>query len=269
VHLPLGKHRLPCPECKKAKRDSALAVKVECDGAVWLCHRCGFAGSERDRSHTAKPGAPRPTSTPKVQLELAANYREFWYGLKPLQGTAASYLKARGCAIPPTDSDLRCTESLRHPSGYTGPALVAMVTDAETRAPLTLHRTWIKANGEKADVGPPRMLLGKHSKQNGVIRLSPDDAVTTGLAIAEGIETALTLALAYRPVWSLIDAGNLAAFPVLDGIESLLIAADNDAAGLKASAQCAERWYRAGRQVRICKSPIPGQDLNDFARAAA
>ena len=93
--------------------------------------------------------------------------------------------------------------------------------------------------------------------------------MTTGLAIAEGIETALTVALAFKPVWSLIDAGNMGAFPVLEGIEELLIVADNDASGLKESEQCADRWYRAGRKVRIAKSPIPGEDLNDLSRRAA
>jgi hypothetical protein len=134
---------------------------------------------------------------------------------------------------------------------------------------MTLHRTWIQADGEKANVEPARLLLGKHRKAGGVIRLWPDDAVTTSLAIAEGIETALTVATARAPVWSVIDAGNMAGFPVLDGVESLLIAADHDSAGLSAAEQCAERWYRAGREVRIAKSPVPGEDLNDLARRAA
>jgi hypothetical protein len=162
---------------------------------------------------------------------------------------------------------LRCTERLRHPSGHVGPALVALATDAQTCEPMTLHRTWITPHA-KADVYPPRLLLGAHRKAGGVIRLWPDEAVVTGLAIAEGIETALAVADMYVPIWSTIDASNMAAFPVLEGIESILIAADNDAAGLRAAEQCAERWHSAGREVRILKSPIPGQDLNDYARAA-
>jgi hypothetical protein len=177
-------------------------------------------------------------------------------------------LTARGCAIPPTDGDLRYAENLRHPSGYTGPALVALVTDAITGEAMTLHRTWIKANGDKADVDPPRLLLGKHRKAGGVIRLWPDDTVTNGLAIAEGLETALAVATVHRPVWSLIDAGNLAAFHVLAGIESLLIVADNDPAGIRAADQCARRWHDAGREVRIAIPP-PGKDAADLARAAA
>lgn len=269
-NLPSGAHRLPCPECAKRPNDKTLGVTVDYDGGVWHCFRCGTTGSWHADRHYARSGRPVVlTKEPDRHLTLASHWRDAWRTFTPVCGTAKSYLEARGCAIPPPDGDIRATESLRHPSGYTGPALVALVTDAQTREPLTLHRTWICADGTKANVDTPRLLLGKHRKAGGVIRLWPDEAVTTGLAIAEGIETALTAALAYQPVWSLIDAGNLAEFPVLDGIESLLIIADHDPAGLQATEQCAERWYRAGREVRIAKSPIPGEDLNDFARQAA
>lgn len=144
---------------------------------------------------------------------------------------------------------------------------MALVTDV--RDPdrwLTLHRTWIGTDGRKADVEPPRLLLAGHPKAGGVIRLWSDDWVTTGLGIAEGIETALTLARGFTPVWSVIDAGNLAAFPVLPGIEALTIAVDHDAAGLKAFKTVAGRWHAAGREVRKVLVPSPGADLNDWAR---
>jgi len=271
-----GHHRLACPECAKATqrcKDTALSIDVMHEGGAWLCHRCGWRGRWDTARNYARLVAPARSATPAKQahLSLAANWRSLWSSLQPITPgtTAHAYLTARCCLPPPRDGDLRCTESLRHPSGYVGPALVALVTDALTGEPMTLHRTWIKADGTKADVDPPRLLLGKHRKAGGVVRLFPDDAVTTGLSVAEGIETALAVATVYQPVWSAIDAGNLAAFPVLEGIQSILIAADNDPAGLRAAEQCAECWYRAGRRVRIAKSPIPGEDLNDCARIAA
>lgn len=214
--------------------------------------------------------APRPMQPQPVQhLHLAAHWRDVWQSLKPIAGEARAYLEARRCAIPPADGHLRWSPSLKHPSGYEGPALVGLVTDAISKQPITLHRTWIKPDGEKADIQPPRMLLGNHRKQGGCIRLWPDEAVEGGLGIAEGIETALTVAEVFKPVWALIDAGNLGAFPVLDGINSLLILADNDPAGLRASDKCATRWYEAKRQVRIAKSPVPHEDLNDYVRRVA
>lgn len=265
--LPVGNHRIPCPKCMKGKRDTALSVTIDSKGAEWQCFRCRWKGAQQhqERARRVSAAAPRVSQ----HISLASHYRYFWSTLASVSGTAAEYLTARGCPLPPKDGDLCSTETLKHPSGYMGAALVALVTDAETSEPLTLHHTWIKSDGTKANVDTPRLLLGKHRKAGGVIRLWPDAAVTTGLAIAEGIETALTAALAFKPVWSVIDAGNMGAFPVRDGIESLLIIADNDPAGLQASEQCAERWYRAGREVRIVKSPVPGEDLNDYARRVA
>ena len=271
AHLGVGEHRIACPHCAKGRFDRTLGITIDRDRGVWHCFRCDWTGawSTETRTHVRTQRLPELRAMVQRHLTLATHWRSFWRDLEGITRTGFEYLSARMCAPPPKDGDLRSTDALRHPSGYVGAALVALVTDAITGEPLTLHRTWIKADGTKADVDPPRMLLGKHRKQGGVIRLWPDDAVTTSLAIGEGIETMLTVALAHRPVWSAIDAGNLAAFPVLGGIESLLIVADHDDAGLRAAEQCAERWYRAGREVRIAKSPMPGEDLNDYVRRAA
>ena len=101
------------------------------------------------------------------------------------------------------------------------------------------------------------------------IRLWPDEAVTTGLAVCEGIETALSMAHAYTPAWSCIDAGNLAALPVLAGIECLVIGADHDEAGLRAAQDCADRWAAAGVDVAVVAPKAARADWNDSRRAAA
>ena len=166
---------------------------------------------------------------------------------------------------------MRWHPEIKHPSGYLGPALVALVTDIrDARQYLSLHRTWIAADGSgnKAQVDPPRLLLKGHRKSGGCIRLWPDDGVTLGLGIAEGIESALTLARGFTPLWATIDASNLAAFPVLPGIEALTVAVDHDTAGLKGFKMVAERWHAAGREVRKVLVRSPGADLNDWARDA-
>ncbi|WON75153.1 toprim domain-containing protein [Nitrosospira sp. Is2] len=190
--------------------------------------------------------------------------QELFAQTQPLSGPALDYLYARQCVVPPEDSHLRYHPALRHPRGYVGPALIALVTDAATNLPLTLHRTWIKSNGSKADVDPPRLLLQGHRKAGGVIRLWSDQEVTMGLGVCEGIETSLSLAHGFTPVWSMVDAGNLASFPALPGIEALLIGADNDAAGTKAARQCATCWTKAGKLVRVLVPQDRG-DLNDLA----
>lgn len=268
-----GEHRLTCPSCGRSPKDRTFGVTVEPGGAaVGHCFRCEHVESYRpDCMSMHRPGTAinRPVAAPKRET-LSKYGLDLFAACTGLRGTAGGeYLLARGCVIPPVDGDLRFHPALKHPaSDQIGPALVALVTHAVTRVPRTLHRTWIRADGRKADCDRPRMLLGGHEKEYGLIRLWPDETVTTGLGIAEGIETALSLAHAFTPVWSCIDAGNLAAFPLLEGIEALTVSADNDAdgKGIASANACADRWAEAGREVRVVLPQV--NDLNDLARAA-
>jgi hypothetical protein len=67
-------------------------------------------------------------------------------------------------------------------------------------------------------------------------------------------------------VWSLLNAGNLAAFPVLPQVRRLHVAVDFDAAGEKAAEACAERWTKANKEVVLHRAVTPGDDLNDVVR---
>ena len=260
----IGEHRIPCPECKRGEREKTMGIKVDQDGGVAHCFRCGLVMTSRN----AKPSATaiKPARTSNKHERLSDYGQQLWQACKPIDGTAAAYLQARKCVIPPSDGDLRWHPALKHPSGFVGAALVALVTHALTNEPLSLHRTWITSSG-KANVDPPRMMLGNHSTKSGVIRLYPDDSVSAGLGIAEGIETALSLAHGFNPVWATIDAGHLKAFPVLDGIEALTVCVDDDEAGRSAANSCAERWYAAGRAVLLVTHS--GGDINDLVREAA
>jgi putative DNA primase/helicase len=79
---------------------------------------------------------------------------------------------------------------------------------------------------------------------------------------------AVTIAHHYRPVWCVIDAGNMAQFPVLPGIQCLVIGADNDPAGSNAANECADRWAAAGVDVRVIVPDMAGADWNDAGRPA-
>lgn len=268
-----GPRRQTCPSCGRNDRDKTLGVTINDDGSgVAHCFRCEYVETWRDdRGRITNAPTPQRVvrSVPEQPASLSDHWLAFFNRLPPVAGIALSYLQARGCHLPPGDGDLRCCQNLKHkPTGHTGPALVALVTDAKTCEPMTLHFTWVNADGTKANVDPPRLLLGGHRKAGGVIRLWPDEAVTTGLAVAEGIETALALAHVYRPAWACIDAGNLAALPVLAGIECLVIGADHDEAGLRAAEACADRWTAAGVDV---VAMAPTQRRTDWCdwRAAA
>lgn len=161
------------------------------------------------------------------------------------------------------------SEVLRfHPSCPYGerarhPCLLTLLRDIRTNEPRAIHRTALTPAGDK--IG--RMVLGP--KVGAAIKLSPDDAVSMGLTIAEGIETALSgMQLGRRPVWSVVDAAGIANFPVLSGIEALTILVDNDESGTgqRGAIKCSERWTNAGREVLRVLPRHPGDDLNDVVR---
>jgi hypothetical protein len=248
-----------------------------------LTGRDAFAWLERgfDIAHAAPPrrleGQTKQQAILPAHPELASTLEPFWRRLwdtcRPIEpgDEAASYLTGRSCALPPIDGDLMWQPSLRHPSGWTGPALVALISDIHDCEPMSLIRTWIDPAhpGRKAPVKRPRLFLKNHSKKGCVVRLWPDDAVTTGLAVGEGVETMLSAARGFTPVWSLIDSGNLSAMPVLDGIESLTVVVDHDPGGLKAFDKLAARWHEAGREVRRMLVPREGADFNSWAAGDA
>jgi putative DNA primase/helicase len=289
-----GQHRAACPECARSttrRGDIALTVRLDGTGVTWLCFRCNWTGGlwtcrdcggaspsrtcpceqTRDGQATA-PRPPRRADPPPLppRAGLSDEARRLWDACRPITpgSPAAVYLEGRGCALP--ENDVRWHPQLRHPCGYVGPALVALVTDVHTVEPISLHRTWLARDGSgKAPIDRPRLLLKGHRKAGGVIRLVEDAEVTLGLAIAEGIETALTTMRAFRHCWCCIDASNLAAFPVLAGIDALTIVEDHDPAGQAAARACADRWLAAGVEVWIWHAPAEGEDFNDIARRAA
>jgi putative DNA primase/helicase len=70
-------------------------------------------------------------------------------------------------------------------------------------------------------------------------------------------------------MWSVIDAGGIADFPVRDHIQRLTILVDNDVSGTgqRAAAACRDRWAAAGKAVRYAMPGQPGQDFNDVLLA--
>jgi len=225
----------------------------------------------------SRPEPPKPAPAPsqrkhEKRTTLAPSGWRRWQATRTITAddVAGRYLHGRGCTIPPDDGDLRWVPDARHwPTGHVGPALVALVTHPVTAQPVTLHLTWIAADGTgKATVQPDRLTLPGHTNE-GVVRLWPDAEVTLGLAVAEGIESALTVARGFTPTWATLNAGNMGKLPALDGIEALTIVADNDDAGIQAARKCADRWTGAGTEVRLWHAHEHGADPNDVWRGAA
>lgn len=263
----------PCPVCQPEQRPGQTALTLADGDTGLLAHckksACGF----RDilgAAHVA-PGTWTPPD-PATRAQRDADRRaeeqrrarqafQVWKEAQPIQGTPAeTYLRGRGltCELP---AILRYKADCWH--GATASRHPAMIALIDGGPDFAVHRTYLRSDGSgKADIDPPKAMLGAVS--GGAVRLTDG---TGPLVVAEGIETALSLASGLLPtpatIWAALSTSGLRGLilPVETG--RLTIAPDGDAAGRSAAYALAERAHAAGWTVSTLPAPN-GRDWNDI-----
>jgi putative DNA primase/helicase len=267
-----GEHRTACPKCAITKRrltDGALAVKIDSDRVIWLCHRCGWRSGSRLGVRLRPPKLDNSKAAADARNRAYA--AKIWREARPAAGTIVeSYLRRRGitCAVP---KSIRFHPRCRRGENEYLPAMVAEIVDIRTNQFRALHRTYLKADGSaKIERGAAKMMLA--SPFDACIKLTPDADVTLGLGVSEGIETGLSLiSIGWRAVWAAGDAGAIRRFPILPGVDAITLFADNDVneIGVEAARKCAARWRAAGRESNIFFPNTTGHDWNDVINGNA
>jgi hypothetical protein len=169
-----------------------------------------------------------------------------------------TYLRSRGIVIPVPPS-IRFHPGLRHPSGGIWPAMVATVTTGVDGTPIAIHRTFLASDGGKAPVEPAKMMLGPC--RGGVVRLAEAAGI---LMVGEGIETCFAAIQATgHPGWAALSTSGMRGLELPPEVRDVIVLADGDDAGEVAAQDCARRWKREGRRVRIARPPS-GMDFNDL-----
>ena len=137
--------------------------------------------------------------------------------------------------------------------------MVALVTNGADGTPLAIHRTFLARDGAgKAPIDPAKMMLGPC--RGGVVRLADAGEM---LMIGEGIETCLAAMQATGArVGGALDLWS-SALDLPEDVRDVIVLADGDEAGEAAARDCAMRWNRQGRRVRIARPPR-GFDFNDL-----
>ncbi len=249
---------------------------------TWLGREFG-AVAEGPADPLRRP--PAPTEDADAASRRRGALRLFLEAHPNLSGTpAALYLSARRIDL----ADLgRQPRSLRyHPnlanreSGRSWPALVAAITNRAGEHVAT-HRTWLARDvagvWRKAPLRDRKLTLGSYA--GGSIRLwrgasgkplaqAPEGEV---VAIAEGVETALSSAIACPElrVLAAVALANMARIELPPAIRIVILCADNDGdnpAAARGVARAVRQFAAAGREVRIARSPV-GKDFNDALRA--
>jgi hypothetical protein len=264
----------PCPVCQpeRRKEQDALTLADGGDGRLLAhCKKSSCAFTDILAAAGLAPGAylaPDPAELARREAERRAEVERrarqasrLWWEAVPICGTPAErYLRGRGitCALPP---------SLRfHPAAWHGatatrhPALVALVEGGDGFA---VHRTYLRPDGSgKAALDPAKAMLG--AVAGGAVRLADGQ---DGLAVAEGIETALSLACGLlrvpATVWAALSTSGLRGLRLPPEAGRLIIAPDGDPAGRAAAHDLAERAHAAGWTVSLLPAP-EGRDWNDI-----
>jgi CHC2 zinc finger len=305
IRLKGGKERCgPCPICGGVNRFSVNTTRQ-----VFNCRGCGGKGRGAidvvqfldgcdfpaavatlvDRRERPLPKlAPVPTKAPDGDGDLKrslASAARIASELVPISGSPGeAYLRdARKIDVSAIADVLSDTAAIGwHPAVYFNEpghqlhaqrlgCIVGIMTDPVTAQPTgAISRTYIYS-GTK--VGKAKTL----GRPVGIIRLTPDEEVTSGLCLAEGLESALfAMARGFRPMWSTGSAGIMRTFPVLNGVEALTLFVDHDrpkngetiGSGEQAARETEACWLGAGREVRLIRTRAFG-DINDSGMRAA
>jgi hypothetical protein len=240
---------------------------------TYYCPRCEAKGHARASASDMmqprpKTVMPRPIK-PSARSGDISGANRLWNAATPvLPASVKAYFRWRGIPLDDVPKGaLRFHPQCPWRSAKTG-CIVARFSDAATGEARGIWRR-IPVVGVGIDAKP--MTLGPMG--GCVIRLYPE--IGKRLVIAEGIETALAAAtcLSYRgkplhPVWATGCASNMKRFPVLDGVEQLIVLVDNDESGTGqvAAEECARRWRDAGREVVRLMPKTQGHDFNDLVK---
>lgn len=261
-----------CPVCGYA---SAFTARPARNGRT-LMH-C-FNGCDwtvlHDAARAAIGGCWTPPPGPDGEVRPADDQARqdraqcMWQSSQQCPGTLAEvYLARRGIGHVAAAEALRFNPNCPHPGGTRAPALITAVQAADGTI-VAVHRTYLRPDGRKATLDPPKASLGP--VRGGAIRLAP---VMDEVVIGEGIESAASAGIMLGvPAWAAINAGNLSAGLTLPNhVRVVTVAADRDLNGVgqRAAHDAAARWRATGRTVRVIIPDRPGQDFNDVLRERA
>jgi hypothetical protein len=233
------------------QRDVIAALRAR---GVW------DSDARRPIRFSRKPDRVPPPETDGDAIRRTEAALAIWRGSQSAEGTPVeTYLRSRGLTIP-IPTSIRFNAGLKHPSGAVWPAMVVLVTQGADGKPIGIHRTFLALEGKgKAPVDPVKMMLGPC--RGGAVWLEPP---ADALMVGEGIETCLAaMQASRRSAWAALSTSGLRALDLPREVRDVIVLADGDDPGEAAAQDCAWRWKREGRRVRIARPP-QGTDFNDL-----
>lgn len=221
------------------------------------------AAAEVDRIlGNVQPDPARRERSPQDQRRACA---ELWGKAERVAqgGLVYRYLFNRGCPLPQNTDALRFLDLCPVPfEAGCRPAMLARVQGPDG-AGVTLHRTFLRPDGRKAEMDNPRALMPGELVDGCAVRLAMHGE---RLGIAEGIETALKAGERFGlPVWAALNATMLTKWSPPEGVSEVVVFGDADAkfGGQAAAYRLAHRLALKGLKVSVEIPPKLGTDWAD------
>ena len=272
----------PCPVC--GGKDRFIMDDKEGLG-TYHCNQCGagtgFTLLQRVKGWDMKEAMSQVSkivggmNKVEIKNEITDEARrkalnETWSGGREIaEGDPAYKYIFKRTGLLEMPKTLRFHTGLYHPDTRGNvPAIIAKVSDLDNK-PVSIHRTYITAEGEKAKVDRPKMLMQGSIPDGSAIRLFP---YQESLGITEGIETAIScFAIFGIPTWAAISAAMLVKWTPPAVVKRVYIFGDNDANFVGHLSAYRLGWklqndpkFKHIEVVRVIVPDIRGADWNDI-----
>jgi len=262
------------------------SFRVNDDKGLFHCFGCGAGGDiidyvrwrhglefaqalqwlegERPSIIDAPERERRQRATESERGQAVETAQAQWRSALPIAGTPAErYLRSRGIIQPAPPTIRFAWLSLWHtPTGKPGPRLPALIAACEdvAGAVVGVQRIFLTNHGQKAAIKNPKLSLGQ--VRGCALRLGP---VAAEIMLCEGPEDGLTLRQRFpgASVWVSLGTGNLPFVELPDMVESVVIAGDNNAAGVAAAEAAAMAFAEQGKGVAVVFPDPAYSDWND------
>ena len=264
----------PCPVCQPERRNGQNALTIgEHGGRLLLnCKKSNCDFRDLLKATGIAPGgfkvdfiALERTKRERIEAQAQAQRRAqtLWRQGQPIAGThGENYLRKRRISSNMPESLRWLPDTYHTPSQQSCAAMLAQVRSV-TGEPMGVHRTFFTKRGVRLPQSPKMMLGPCHG---GAVRLVEAKGP---LVVAEGIETALSLACGLlsgpASIWAALSTSGLVGLELPTCPGKLIIASDGDDAGKSAAHRLAERANALGWEVSLLPAPN-GMDWNDVLR---
>lgn len=211
--------------------------------------------------------SPAPAESDDLQRRIGFA-RKIWLDARPIEGTPAeAYLANRALRLEnlPNLLNLRFSRLTFAGSAERHPTLVAAIQTVDGDF-AGIQRTYLAESGQKLDA--PRVKRSLGALKGNTIRIDTEQPCNTHVYLSEGLETGLSVARLYddAPVLVTAGAGMMPFVNLPNGCQRVTIAADNDAAGVKAAELAAEVFGTRGLKVFIIRPDWRHKDWNDHVQ---